>query len=122
MNSANKGLGKMRLTEKVTRNVGILRRALAGEGSRSLVESVVEEVLPHQEWPPPPAPGKAGLLMRIDRDIADEAQAEKEYSELAKELEDAGFHIEANVVREIRDQEKMHGTKLVGIRYVVQRK
>jgi len=64
--------------------------------------------------------GKAGLLMRIDRDIGDEAQAEKEYSELAKELEDAGFHIEANIVREIRDQEKMHGIKLVNIRYVVQ--
>jgi len=112
----------LKVAEKVTRNVGVLRRALTGKGSISLVESVVEEALPHQEWPPPPAPGKAGLLLRIDRDISDEAQAEKEYSELAKELEDAGFHIEANVVREIRDQEKMHGTKLVDIRYVVQRR
>lgn len=39
----------MRMTEKVTRNIGILRRELAGKGSRSLVESVVEEALPHQE-------------------------------------------------------------------------
>jgi len=106
----------VKLAEKVTRNVGILRRELK---PRSLVESVVEEALPHQEWPPPPAPGKAGLLMRIDRDISDEAQAEKEYSELAKELADAGFTLEAQIVYGIRDQEKMHGSKLVDIRYVV---
>lgn len=97
----------MRMTEKVARNVGILRRELAGKHP-SLVESVVQEALPSQKL----------TLSHIDitihdvvRYIDDEKKAERLYRTESQNpvIREIGA---TNIFEEIADDEKDHAQKL----------
>jgi len=97
----------LRAAEKVTRNVGILRRALAGEGSRSLVESVVKRAALLDNVP---------VLFKGTRDeviaaIAEEKEAIDDYAELENKLRREGLTSEADIVNEIRNDEMDHRVK-----------
>jgi len=70
------------LREKVTRNIGILRRELTGKGSGSLVESVVEEAaLLHQG-----DQHLERLLVKVVEAKRDEEDAIRFYEKLNSEM------------------------------------
>jgi len=96
----------LRLAEKVTRNVGILRRKFTRKGSRSLVESVVEEA----------ALGEIPVLFKGTLDeviaaIAEEKEAIDDYAELENKLRREGLTSDADIVNEIRGDEMDHRVK-----------
>jgi len=99
----------LRAAEKITRNVGILRRALTGKGSRSLVESVVEEAALLHEALPTTRDYWASLIL-------DEEKAEVEYKRLADMMAPGGPIETATWVREIvwgiAEDEKRHAQQL----------
>lgn len=94
----------MRLAEKVARNVGILRRELAGKHS-SLVESVVEEAALLHRNP---------VLSRAEfaRLITDEEMANVEYIRLAEDPFIKEVELARSTIMGIAEDEKRHAQQL----------
>jgi len=100
----------LRLAEKVTRNIGILRRELTGGGSRSLVESVVEGALPRQEIPDYARKTRLNSLLTAitQKDIPDEEQAANYYQRMSLEADALGLHPMAEILRKMSSDELSH--------------
>jgi len=94
----------VKLAEKVTRNVGILRRELTG---KSLVESVVGEAALLGEVPVL----FKGTLDEVISAIAEEKEAIDDYAELENKLRREGLTTDADIVNEIRNDEMDHRVK-----------
>lgn len=103
------------LREKVTRNIGILRRELSGKRSRSLVESVVEEAVLHEYEKPTITRSEFARL------ITDEELAWTEYSRFAENPAIKQNEGARSTVLGMADDERRHAQQLKDIRTLLER-